>query len=118
MEHPNVTKLYETFETAKEIYLIQEYVNGVSLYQYIKSKSAKKILPEDQARFIFKQLCESIKYIHSRNIVHRDLKLENILIDDRNNLKLIDFGFSICVDSTQKLKIFCGTPSYMAPEIV
>lgn len=73
---------------------------------------------EDQARFFFKQLCESLKYIHSQGIVHRDLKLDNILIDDRNNLKLIDFGFSICVDKDQKLKIFCGTPSFMAPEIV
>lgn len=59
-----------------------------------------------------------MKYIHSQNIVHRDLKLENILIDDRNNLKLIDFGFSVHIGPDQKLKIFCGTPSYMAPEIV
>lgn len=50
--------------------------------------------------------------------MHRDLKLENILIDDRNNLKLIDFGFSVNIGQDQKLKIFCGTPSYMAPEIV
>ena len=51
-------------------------------------------------------------------ICHRDLKLENILIDDRNNVKLIDFGFSVCTPIDSKLKVFCGTPSYMAPEIV
>jgi serine/threonine protein kinase len=56
--------------------------------------------------------------LHGQGIVHRDLKLENILIDDRNNVKLIDFGFSVCVGKDQKLKVFCGTPSYMAPEIV
>ncbi len=119
LEHPNIVKLFEHFETSKEIYLVQEYVNGVSLYQYIKSKTQKRILPEEQARFFFKQLCESIKHLHSQNICHRDLKLENILIDDRNNVKLIDFGFSLlCSSLDQKLKIFCGTPSYMAPEIV
>eukprot|EP00347_Sterkiella_histriomuscorum_P019679 403340700 len=118
LEHPNIVKLYENFETAKEVYLIQEFINGTSLYQYIKSKTSKRILPEDQARFFFKQLCESMRYLHSMNICHRDLKLENILIDDRNNIKLIDFGFSICTPPDQKLKIFCGTPSYMAPEIV
>ena len=52
------------------------------------------------------------------NICHRDLKLENILIDERNNVKIIDFGFSVSSAPDQKLKIFCGTPSYMAPEIV
>jgi serine/threonine protein kinase len=60
-----------------------------------------------------------MRYLHGKNIVHRDLKLENILVDDRNNVKLIDFGFSLfCTSQDQKLKIFCGTPSYMAPEIV
>ena len=59
-----------------------------------------------------------MKYLHDIQICHRDLKLENILIDERNNLKLIDFGFSVCTPHDSKLKIFCGTPSYMAPEIV
>ncbi|CDW78707.1 protein kinase domain containing protein [Stylonychia lemnae] len=118
LDHPNIVKLFENFETSKEVYLIQEYINGVSLYQYIKNKTSKRILAEDQARFFFKQLCESVRYLHSQNICHRDLKLENILVDDRNNVKLIDFGFSICTPPDQKLKIFCGTPSYMAPEIV
>ncbi len=118
LEHPNIVKLIEHFETAKEVYLIQEFINGVSLYQFIKNKTSKRILPEEQARFFFKQLCECMRYLHSQSICHRDLKLENILIDDRNNVKLIDFGFSICTPPDQKLKIFCGTPSYMAPEIV
>ena len=59
-----------------------------------------------------------MKYLHEQCICHRDLKLENILIDERNNVKLIDFGFSVSTPLDSKLKIFCGTPSYMAPEIV
>ena len=61
-------------------------------------------------------MCEGVKYLHGVGICHRDLKLENILIDDRNNVKIIDFGFSVC--TAEKLRMFCGTPSYMAPEII
>jgi serine/threonine protein kinase len=67
---------------------------------------------------MFKQIAEGIEYLHSANVAHRDLKLDNILIEDGSGLiKIIDFGFSVLCSSQQKLKIFCGTPSYMAPEI-
>lgn len=56
--------------------------------------------------------------MHEMNISHRDIKLENIILDEDLNPKLIDFGFSTCIDPMQKVKIFCGTPSYMAPEVV
>ena len=59
-----------------------------------------------------------MRYLHSQKICHRDLKLENILIDDRNTVKIIDYGFSVYQPDDAKLKIFCGTPSYMAPEII
>jgi serine/threonine protein kinase len=60
-----------------------------------------------------------MRYLHDQtNICHRDLKLENILIDERNQVKIIDFGFSVNTPMDSRLKVFCGTPSYMAPEIV
>lgn len=62
---------------------------------------------------------EGIAFCHSKSVTHRDVKLENILLDEQGaNLKIIDFGFSTCIPNDKKIKIFCGTPSYMAPEIV
>lgn len=95
IKHPYIVKMIDAFETAKEIILVLEYVNGVSLYQYLKSKPTKRGIDEEVARRFFRQICEAIKYLHGKNIVHRDLKMENIIVDDRNNAKLIDFGFSL-----------------------
>lgn len=70
-------------------------------------------------RRFFKQISEAFDYLHHRGIAHRDVKLDNILIEDKTNMiKVIDFGFAAFCSNTQKLKIFCGTPSYMAPELV
>lgn len=87
----------------------------------MRNKGAKA-LSVDQSRFFLKQLSDCLKYLHSANknkdsIVHRDLKLENIVIDDRHNVKLIDFGFATATYPGEKLKTHCGTPSYMAPEL-
>jgi serine/threonine protein kinase len=99
LTHPYICKIYDHFETNKEIYLIQEYVSGISLYQYMRNKGNKAI-NSDTCRFFIKQLCECLKYLHSKSnskeaVVHRDLKLENIIVDDRNNIKVIDFGFAV-----------------------
>ena len=94
-----------------------EYVGMTSLHSYIKTKSNRKLDERDVKRF-YKELVEGINYCHEKNIVHRDIKMENILIDDNKNVKIIDFGFSIISEPDKKLNIFCGTPSYMAPEIV
>jgi serine/threonine protein kinase len=117
MKHPNIVKLYEIIDTTKYVILVMEYVGGGSLHGYLKARSNRR-LDEKEAKRVFKQILEGIKYCHSRCITHRDIKLENILLDDNNNIKIIDFGFSTCIPNDKKIKIFCGTPSYMAPEIV
>ena len=93
-----------------------ELCQGKSLYHFIKKKSGLKI-DETECKNIFKQLVEAVAYLHKSNICHRDLKLDNILVDDKRKIKLIDFGFSVECTSEQKLNLFCGTPHYMDPDI-
>lgn len=75
-------------------------------------------MAEDNCKFFFRQIAEAMRYMHSNLICHRDLKLENILVSDKQKIKIIDFGFGIRTPEDVNLKIFCGTSSYMAPEIV
>lgn len=117
MKHVNIIQLYEIIDTEKYVILVMEYIGGGSLHGYLKSKSNRR-LEEYDAKRIFREILEGLKYCHSRCITHRDIKLENLLLDDNGVMKMIDFGFSTCVPNDKKIKIFCGTPSYMAPEIV
>ena len=74
-------------------------------------------MPELEAKFLWKQVVHAIYYCHEIRVTHRDIKLENILLDETKTVvKLIDFGFSTCIPHDRMVKIFCGTPSYMAPE--
>lgn len=94
LDHPNIVKFYESFETSRHVYLVTEYVSGPSLLQYLKSKPSRT-LEEDEAKRIWKQVVEAVSYLHSKNITHRDIKLENVLLSkDLQTVKLIDFGFS------------------------
>lgn len=116
-DHPNIVKLHEVIDTSRQLFLIMELVRGKSLLDYVRSKSGRKLEEPDCAR-LFKQIVEGINYCHTRNVAHRDIKMDNILLDEMLNVKIIDFGFSVWAPALQKLKVFCGTPSYMAPEIV
>ncbi len=117
LTHANIVQLYETIDTTKQLFLVMELVKGRSLYSYIRSRQSRK-LEEPECMRIFRQVVAGIEYCHKNNVVHRDIKMENLLLDEQQHVKIIDFGFSIFAASTQRLKIFCGTPSYMAPEIV
>ena len=111
----NVVKIFETYETKKHYCIVMEYICAGDLLSYIKKRGK---LAEDVAKFIFKQIVLSLQYIHSHNIVHRDIKLDNILIDLDNNIKICDFGVSKIIKKGESMLEQCGTPAYIAPEIL
>ncbi|EER15581.1 hypothetical protein Pmar_PMAR027092, partial [Perkinsus marinus ATCC 50983] len=177
MSHPNIIHFHDALDSTRQIFIVTEYAGGGSLHALLKRKPGRR-LDEATAGKIFLQVAQGVKYMHDRCIVHRDLKLENILIvgntyesfggpaalafgrgksstsrpgvDTRGlitkpkhspfhpqvqtngklpssdctyhvsgpQIKIIDFGFSTIVPPGKKIKVFCGTPSYMAPEIV
>ena len=113
--HPSVTKILETFESEKYMLIIMEYISGGNLQNFVKKR---RKLGEKTAKILFRQIIQGIKYIHSRGIVHRDIKLENILLDLNNIVKICDFGVGKLIKPSTILKDQCGTPVYMAPEII
>ena len=93
-----------------------EYINGENLFSFVKKR---RKLSEKLAKFLFRQIILGIEHIHSKNVVHRDIKLENIMIDFNNTIKICDFGIGKVLKSEDELLYDkCGTPMYMAPEII
>ena len=122
LNHPNIVKLYDTIISDKNILLIQELVNGISLRDfYNKEIRNQRNISENKLKIltlIFKQIFSAFDYIHKKNIFHRDIKLENILLTKNYEIKIIDFGFGLYNPRNYLQKFFCGTPNYMAPEII
>ena len=120
--HPHVVSIKEVFATSSKIFLVIELVEGGELFEYMNEVH----MGEDQARFFFKQLVEGLLFCHRNNVCHRDLKPENLLLDRNGNLKISDFGLSTMYVGTendddsrvQLLHTTCGTPNYVAPEIL
>ena len=110
-----IVKIYETYQTQNHFCIVMEYICAGDLLSYIRKRSK---LTEQIAKFIFKQIILSLQFIHSHNIVHRDIKLDNILIDLNNNIKICDFGVSKRIINNDKMFEQCGTPAYIAPEIL
>ncbi|XP_048384691.2 serine/threonine-protein kinase DCLK3 [Stegostoma tigrinum] len=117
LSHPHIVRFIEEFETKDEIYLIMEYIHGGDLFDAI-ADSVK--FTESNAALMMDNLCDALAYIHKKNIVHRDLKPENLLVqhkaDGSPTLKLADFGLAVKV--TSPIFTVCGTPTYVAPEIL
>jgi serine/threonine protein kinase len=117
IDHPFLAKLFEVIETEDYCFLVQEYLAGGSLMDYITTHGR---IPEDQARIYFGQLLSALDYLHRElMITHRDLTAENILLDHNMNIRLIDFGFSrqFFADDEEFITQ-CGSPSYVPPELV
>ena len=115
MRHRNIVHLYNDINTEKLIYLIMEYVKGKELLTYINEKNK---LNENESCYYFQQIISGIEYLEKLKIVHRDIKLENIIIEDNKNIKILDFGLSNFYQKNNILYSSCGSLCYASPEMV
>uniref|UniRef100_UPI00358E28E0 serine/threonine-protein kinase Sgk2-like isoform X5 n=1 Tax=Myxine glutinosa TaxID=7769 RepID=UPI00358E28E0 len=114
--HPFLVGLHYSFQTTEKLYFVLDYVNGGELFFHLQRE---RCFPEPRARFYTAEIASAIGYLHSLNIIYRDLKPENILLDFEGHIKLTDFG--LCKEGMQPeqtTNTFCGTPEYLAPEIL
>lgn len=116
LTHPNIIKLEEVLQNSKYIGIVLEYASGGEFYKYIQRN---RRLKENKAARLFSQLVSGVYYMHSKGLVHRDLKLENLLLDKNENLIITDFGFvNEFSRHNELMKTSCGSPCYAAPELV
>ena len=119
LHHPNLIQFYDSFKEKGKLYIIQEYADGGDLSQKIKTyKESNKLLPENLIWEIFIQLCIVIKYVHSNNILHRDIKSQNVFLMENGIVKLGDFGISKILNNINEFaNTSLGTPYFLSPEI-
>jgi len=116
MVHPNVVKFVECFEDCDNIYMILELCPNKSLMDMLR---ARKRFTEPETRFFLLQLLGALKYMHGKKVIHRDLKLGNIFLDADMNIKIGDFGLAaLLVNENDRKRTICGTPNYIAPEVL
>ncbi|XP_006159308.1 NUAK family SNF1-like kinase 2 isoform X2 [Tupaia chinensis] len=115
LNHPHIIAIHEVFENRSKIVIVMEYASQGDLYDYINERQR---LSERDARHFFRQIVSAVHYCHQNGVVHRDLKLENILLDANGNIKIADFGLSSLYHQGKFLQTFCGSPLYASPEIV
>ncbi|RHY17503.1 hypothetical protein DYB25_009211, partial [Aphanomyces astaci] len=120
INHPNIVKLYDIKKTDKHIYLMLEYCDGGDLQHFIK-KQPNGVVTEATARHFLRELADGLHVLWSLNLIHRDLKPQNLLLTEpsaTSSLKIADFGFARHLESTSLAETLCGSPLYMAPEIL
>lgn len=113
IEHPFIVTLISAFQDEKRLYMLMEFVNGGELFSYLRKQSRLSI---DDARFYGGEILLAFSYLHEGNIVYRDLKPENLLLDSQGHIKITDFGFAKVIET--RSYTLCGTPEYLAPEII
>nr|XP_022341133.1 sucrose non-fermenting protein kinase 1-like isoform X2 [Crassostrea virginica] len=119
--HKNVIRVYETIHTRENVYIVMDYCPHGDLLDLINQHIGEnqRGVGEEKARRLFNQLCSAVQHIHNAGIVHRDIKCENVLLDENHDLKLTDFGFSCqCNERDTILRTSCGSYAYTAPEVI
>lgn len=115
LDHPFLLGMVFCFQTIERIYFVMPFIRGGELFQHLKTV---KCFPEDKVRFYAAIIGLALDYLHKNDIIYRDIKPENILIEEDGYLKLIDFGMAKTLKDDEKATSFCGTPEYLAPEVI
>ncbi|CAN6442378.1 unnamed protein product [Victoria cruziana] len=116
VRHPNIVRLHEVLASQTKIYIILEFITGGELFDKIVHQGR---LSERESRRYFQQIIDAVEYCHKKGVYHRDLKPENLLLDSQGNLKISDFGLSaLRRQGVELLHTTCGTPNYVAPEVL
>uniref|UniRef100_A0A672NLX9 BR serine/threonine kinase 2 n=1 Tax=Sinocyclocheilus grahami TaxID=75366 RepID=A0A672NLX9_SINGR len=115
IEHPHVLKLHDVYENKKYLYLVLEHVSGGELFDYLVKKG--RLTPKEARKF-FRQIISALDFCHSHSICHRDLKPENLLLDEKNNIRIADFGMASLQVGDNLLETSCGSPHYACPEVI
>ncbi|KAG7885293.1 hypothetical protein KL936_005423 [Ogataea polymorpha] len=113
LQHPFITRMWGTFQDTKSIFMVMDYIEGGELFSLLRKS---KVFPNQVAKFYAAEVLLALEYLHSKNIVYRDLKPENILLTRSGHIKLTDFGFAKEVETATYT--LCGTPDYIAPEVI
>ncbi|CAN0064031.1 unnamed protein product [Lampetra planeri] len=115
LHHPHIVSIFEVFENKDKMVIVMELASHGELFDYL---NAHRPLRETEARRLFRQIVSAVHHCHKSGVVHRDLKLENILLDESCNIKIADFGLSNLYAPDRYLSTFCGSPLYASPEII
>lgn len=115
LNHHNVMKLYDVYETSKNLFLIMELVEGGELFDYIVKR---RTISRSETRRIFREIIAGVDYMHEHGVAHRDLKPENIMLDHQKHVKIVDMGMSAVMRDGELLATSCGSPHYASPQVV
>uniref|UniRef100_A0A8D8Q9L8 non-specific serine/threonine protein kinase n=1 Tax=Cacopsylla melanoneura TaxID=428564 RepID=A0A8D8Q9L8_9HEMI len=114
LDHTHIIKLFQVMETTNNLYLVTEYARGGEIFSHLLTIGQ---MSEKEASRLFRQILSAVAYCHANNVVHRDIKAENLLFDENGDIKLADFGFSNYFTPGHMLTTWCGSPPYAAPEL-